>query len=139
MSIPSNSNLLNEALERARNELLDLGLRNPLLNFRTMKARGLQIIDGRSAVVLDTLIGREQPLYFAPVASSEPAQAAENELHTPYEPEHLQKRLLYSQDLAQSTIQEKGANILFLAVGMLYWRPKDRPHLVRAPLLLVPV
>lgn len=34
-----------EELQRARLELLDLGLRNPLLNFRTTKARGLDIMD----------------------------------------------------------------------------------------------
>lgn len=32
-------------LEASRKELLDLGLRNPLLNYRTLKTRGVEIMD----------------------------------------------------------------------------------------------
>ncbi|MFK7803967.1 MAG: DUF4011 domain-containing protein [Anaerolineae bacterium] len=137
MSAPLKKTLFSDALERARNELLDLGLRNPLLNFRPMRARGVEIEQGDSAAVLDALINREEKLGFVSLADAD--QINRYDLITPYEPDILQKRLMYSHDLAESTIQEKGVNILFLAVGMLYWRPKDRARVLRAPLLLVPV
>jgi len=37
-------------LEASRKELLDLGLRNPLLNYKTPKARGLNIVQEQSSV-----------------------------------------------------------------------------------------
>ena len=32
-------------LDTARTELLDLGLRNPLINYKLLKARGIEVID----------------------------------------------------------------------------------------------
>ena len=40
-----------ERLESDRKELLDLTLRNPLINFRTLKARGVRIVDESPAEV----------------------------------------------------------------------------------------
>lgn len=38
------SRILSE-LEKSRAELLDLGLRNTLLNFRKLKTRGVEVVD----------------------------------------------------------------------------------------------
>jgi hypothetical protein len=32
-------------LEASRKELLDLGRRNPLLNYRTLRSRGVEVVD----------------------------------------------------------------------------------------------
>ncbi|MEM8860779.1 MAG: DUF4011 domain-containing protein [Chloroflexota bacterium] len=122
-------------LSTLRKELLDLGLRNPLLNFRTMKARGIQLSSRDCFQLYANLVGSGKAFTFTTAQQS----AGPLALHTPYDEETLQKRLLYSQDLAEAYIQEKGVNILFLAIGMVYWQPFDRPHPLRAPLLLVPV
>ena len=40
-----------QRLEVSRRELLDLGLRNPLLNYRLLRARGLEVVDEIPALV----------------------------------------------------------------------------------------
>ena len=39
------TDLVATRLEAARKELLDLGLRNPLLNYRLLRSRGLEVVD----------------------------------------------------------------------------------------------
>jgi hypothetical protein len=43
-------------LEIARKQLLDLGLRNPLLNYRLLKARGVEIVNELPTEVFRTLV-----------------------------------------------------------------------------------
>ncbi|WP_257871279.1 DUF4011 domain-containing protein [Hymenobacter sp. J193] len=53
-------------LEASRQELLDLGLRNPLLNFRSSPARGVTVVREQSAQVFDRLVRQGKTMYFAP-------------------------------------------------------------------------
>lgn len=52
---PVNAQIVQQ-LGMARQKLLDLGLRDPLLNYRTSKARGADIVGGRSADIFDPLM-----------------------------------------------------------------------------------
>lgn len=58
-------------LEQARQELLDLGLANPLINYRLLKARGVQVNEPDPAQVFTLLVGGK-PLFFAPSSEVEP-------------------------------------------------------------------
>src|SRR5882757_7396496 len=51
-------------LEASRKELLDLGLRNPLLNYKTSKARGLHIIQEKSVYIYDILVKQNKSMTF---------------------------------------------------------------------------
>ena len=52
----------------------------------------------------------------------------------------LQRRLLNTERSARTYIEERGVNVLFMALGMLHWRDKDDPKReLKAPLLLIPV
>ncbi|WP_276485373.1 DUF3320 domain-containing protein [Paraflavitalea pollutisoli] len=51
-------------LEASRKELLDLGLRNPLLNYKMPMARGLQIVQEQSASVYDILVAQGKAMTF---------------------------------------------------------------------------
>ena len=53
-------------IEASRKELLDLGLRNPLLNYRALKSRGVEVIDEIPASVFDILVHRERRMSFLP-------------------------------------------------------------------------
>src|SRR5688572_9658673 len=53
-------------LEASRKELLDLGLRNPLLNYRVPASRGLQIVQERSSSVYDLLVRQQKSMTFLP-------------------------------------------------------------------------
>ena len=62
--------LVAERLAAARQELLDLGLRNPLLNFRPLKSRGLTIIAEQPAQLFDLLVRQGKPMSFLPLAEA---------------------------------------------------------------------
>lgn len=52
----------------------------------------------------------------------------------------LQRRLLATYHAARTYMEERGHNVLFLALGMLHWREEEDPKRdLKAPLLLVPV
>ncbi|RME23529.1 MAG: DUF4011 domain-containing protein, partial [Deltaproteobacteria bacterium] len=156
-----------ERIEAARRKLLDLGLRNPLLNWREQKARGARIVDEIPREVYRILVQEGRSMTFLPARDGTPAddedalagefasvarqQALADEdgiaarhkdtrLQTPYGPERLQYRLLNSYYAARTAIEEQGINVLYLALGMLVWYEDQRVSKPRmAPLVLVPV
>lgn len=162
----SEPNPVRRKLEEARKDLLDLSLRNTLLNFRDLKARGVHIVDELSTEIFQILVLEEKTMSFLPkleevageqegvlewnesVAFEQPADAPESfaerhvdtKLQTPYSNAKLQRRLLNTHYLGNSSIQERGINVLYLALGMLHWYEDASSDLLRrAPLVLVPV
>ncbi|GIK55361.1 MAG: DUF4011 domain-containing protein [Chloroflexi bacterium] len=138
-------------LEATRQGLLDLGLRNPLINYRPLKARGLEIIHEKPVHIVRLLVGEAAVFTFLPQPETaadasdlagQPATApfTDSHLQTPYSSAELQKRLLNSYCTAVAVIEEQGVNILYLALGMLHWQETPDAATVRcAPLLLIPV
>ena len=135
-------------LDAARQELLDLGLRNPLLNFRPSASRGVDVVRESAAAVYEVLVRQSKAVYFqaAPAASATPAEAegparlTNHQLPTDEPPARLERRLLNTYYTARTSLEEQGVNILYLALGMLTWYESDgsdEPRL--APLVLVPV
>ena len=59
-----------EQIERARKDLLDFSLRNPLLNYRLLRARGVEAINADPASVFDLLVRQGKPLTFMPDENS---------------------------------------------------------------------
>ncbi|MCP4425192.1 MAG: DUF3320 domain-containing protein [Chloroflexi bacterium] len=136
-------------LEAARHELLDLGLRNPLLNFRPLRARGVEIVDERPSPIHRHLIINEKPIGFLSTGESDEgglgqpennARHFDDQLQTPYSDAELQKRLLNTYYSAREYIEEQGVNVLYLALGALRWIDQGSPDTIRrAPLILLPV
>ncbi|MEH6305430.1 DUF3320 domain-containing protein [Olivibacter sp. CPCC 100613] len=147
-------------LESARKELLDLGLRNPLLNYRTPKSRGLHIVKEKSTVIYEVLVKQGKAMSFLSVPEKGSREDIEDTLSLPMEPRaetqenayldtklqtdefinRLQTRLLNTFYAARTSIEEQGVNTLYLALGMLHWFETHQPEDVRyAPLILVPV
>ncbi|PKB72648.1 MAG: hypothetical protein BZY75_06030 [SAR202 cluster bacterium Io17-Chloro-G7] len=151
---------MRNGLESARKELLDLGLRNPLLNYRLLRTRGLEMVDEVPSEVYRQLTAEGKAISFVPSVLREAGGEIDDNLGQPTEeetsgglaPRHtdsrlqtssssqeLQSRLLATYYLANTFIQEQGVNTLFLALGMLTWREGDNDEGRRAPLVLVPV
>ena len=158
-----------EKLERSRRDVLDLTLRNSLLNFRVLKAKGVKVIDEIPREIYRILVRQKKAMYFEAVgedletgshdddqeipeellllmvaAEDDLGQLAErhidNKLQTPYRRERLVLRLRNTYRHAQLSIQEQGVNILYLAMGTLNWYESDSSDMLRmAPLVLVPV
>ena len=138
-------------LERSRYDVLDLTLRNPLLNYRVLKAKGLEIVDEVPQEVYRILVQKGRMMYFdaskqasgvgsfegeedvaeellslmATGAASDPDELAarhfDNKLQTPYRQIRLDVRLRNTFRDAHLAIEEQGVNILYLALGMLKW------------------
>jgi len=150
-------------LKASRLDLLDLSLRNPLLNYRASTRRGLDIIDEKSSQVYSFLLveggslrfhhtknssatPQEAEVFYLETESPGPAEVGigqanpANSIATPYTKEALAARLLSTSSDAWLTIQEQGVNTLFLALGMLQWKEEEGAREPRlAPLVLVPV
>ncbi|MBC6700552.1 DUF3320 domain-containing protein [Hymenobacter puniceus] len=62
---------LTARLDASRQELLDLGMRNPLLNFRLSKAQGVAVVRENAGQVLELLVRQGKTMYFS--AAPEPA------------------------------------------------------------------
>ena len=148
-------------IDRWQKKLLDLTLRNRLLNFPDSKktipflctdvayledrlAAGAAIrvislpeqnpLGERDAALYRDVHGRDIQRNFA-------AEALErDELPSPLEVKQLESRLIDLHRQVRNDFAEGGANTLFLAVGFLRWKKKqDDERSYRAPLLLVPV
>lgn len=149
-------------LDTWRDKLLDLSLRNRLLNFRETKhtvafehldlpaledalsaERGFVI--NASAALMGAADPRDAALHAARTgedaarasAREDQAQGILRAAHTPAE---LDTRLLELYRRARTSRQESGAITLYLCLGMLEWYEAESSQQVRrAPLLLVPV
>lgn len=150
-----------DRLARWQRKLLDLSLRNALLNFKQGK-KALQLdvaapaledalAEGQAFKLLpspDLMQGRDprsQQLHEArSLEDLRKAHAADalkrREVFIRLEEQELDGRLVDLYRGARNALQEGGANTLFLALGFLVWTRPDKPdHRVKAPLILLPV
>ncbi|MDW8852580.1 DUF3320 domain-containing protein [Flavobacterium sp. MMLR14_040] len=143
-------------LEASRKELLDLGMRNTLLNYKTSKVKGLQIVQEQSSSIYDilvrqnkamTFLGRpgkdeDDELFELPELTEPQIQDAYNDtrLQTNETETKLQTKILNTYYFARTSIEEQGVNMLYLALGILNWYEKGNSDDTRkAPLILLPV
>ena len=72
-------------IEKSRKDVLDLTLRNPLLNFRPTKRRGVQVTDELSRELFALLVRNERVMYFLPARESQTPPANLEEALDPSE------------------------------------------------------
>lgn len=149
-------------LAKWKSKLLDLTLRNKLLNFKPTKS-SLRVIcpdpsaledrlaDGREFRVrakpklMSGSDGRDANVYAgrngtAAIDDLATDALGRNEIVTDVDEEALEGRLLEIFRTASTGMEEGGANTLFLAFGMLEWQEsKDAESSHLAPILLIPV
>lgn len=159
---------LEQKLEKARAELLDLGARNRLLNIpRSKNTRFLEVIDERSELIYDLLFNEKKTFTFLhgksgkevdneseeestdekrfiyqfdETSTETKSQHLDTKLQTRLTPKGLQNRLLDLFHDSKTLEEEQGANILFLTLGTLKWvDPANKENIRYAPLILVPV
>lgn len=149
-------------LAKWKAKLLDLTLRNKLLNFKPTKA-SLQLVAPDLAALEDGLAaGHEFRIKPLPglMDGADPRSAqvhmgrsgrtpldemaldslGNHEVISRVQQEALDASLLALFSTARTGLEEGGANTLYLALGMLLWREADRAEVAHvAPLILVPV
>ena len=156
LSTTVNARPMPRRVQQWKNALLDLGLRNRLINFTARSAIHLHLDAGSVQQLEDDLNGHRQ-------VALRPSDAVPDALKAQYGrtaadlPEHLVHQFYAEQRAAYTdigsdaylsrlrslaykarTIQEEtGANNLYLALGSLVWELDGRP--LRSPLVLVPL
>ena len=151
-----------DRVERWKRKLLDLSMRNKLLNFKVGKGAvaliapdpaGLEKrLEGETALKLlpsPALLSGADPRdaelrlvsVGADVARQHAREALERgEVHAPLAEQELNDRLLELYRAARLAQEEGGANSLQLAVGFVSWTPSNgKGQRYKAPLLLIPV
>ncbi len=151
-----------DRLARWQRKLLDLSLRNNLLNFRSGK-KAIKVEAPDPGALEDRLSDGQALRLLARPALMDGADPRNQAIHEGREREDLRRehardalsrrevfvdlpqdeldaRLVELFRAARSTLQEGGANTLFLAIGFLSWTREDKAGArYRAPLILVPV
>ena len=151
-----------DRLARWQRKLLDLSLRNNLLNFRSGK-KALKL-EAPDAGALEDLLSSGQALKLLSrpdlMDGADPRNQAiyegreredlrrahaldalqRRELFIALQQDELEPRLVDLFRTARTTLQEGGANTLYVALGFLTWTRDDKAgQKYRAPLILVPV
>ncbi len=131
-------------VERWKRNLLDLTLRNRLLNHRpTLRTIALRLTDPAAVV---GMLGEGRAFAFLPepegglTAEEIDAAVERGVLPTFLDDKELLHRLMTTARHARASLEEGGAGTLYLAVGFLAWREAGAdgpPH--RAPLILHPL
>lgn len=145
-----------------KDKLLDLSLRNRLLNFRTQSKSVIplnvpdlasfedQLADSQVFLIEPKLdLDLKDPRY-ADFLKQRSAEELEDEaraqrfkqrrLVSELTRSDLSKRTTHIFRTARSSLQESGANTLYITLGMLEWYESEKSEKVRkAPILLIPV
>ncbi len=139
--------------------LLDFSMRNSMLNFRGMRAIKLMLDDPGAAedVLADGMdisllplpseledIGNKFSDFFCGADERIRVFAAEElkqkRIHTFFKEDEMKDRLKKLQRAAKQSLEENGANTLFVAAGFLKWFETEVSQKPRyAPLVLIPV
>lgn len=140
----------NDVFNTLQQNLLDMGLRNNLLNFKEV-ARTVPIVDVEIMDLYDSLVLNKKKLSFLPKSSSKdseegiwsiPVESNEEEelqLQTTLTEKELQKRLFSLFQYYRTSVQDLGYNNLFLALGFVEWKQQKDNSTHKAPLVLVPI
>jgi hypothetical protein len=149
---------MEKLLGQARFKLIETGTRNRLIHTPrgNKRSRALPIMGNVSDQVFANLVRENKPLHF--LATQEiadiqreaarlkaprlvtPKTSYRNGLQTSLSPELLHKRLHAIHRDAKTAEEERGVNILFLALGFLRWYEDEKSEVPReAPLILLPV
>ncbi len=149
-------------IDQWKSRLLDLSLRNRLLNFRETKTT-IRLLSAAPEHVEDELaaerelalrprpklLNEDDPRHEATLSKQQRADAITSllteelqsgRLHTHLDGDEHARRLTELFRAARNALDENGTNTLFAAVGILEWRETEHSErILRAPLLLVPV
>ncbi|MBX3215710.1 MAG: DUF3320 domain-containing protein [Labilithrix sp.] len=144
-----------------RDKLLDLSLRNKLLNFRTDTKTALHL-DVPDISKLEDLLAADEifDVHPRPVDARDERDASltrarggdetrqtglhadldKGILHCSFDETRMLKHAIHLDREARTALEEGGSNVLYVAVGFLRWYESDSSSNARlAPLLLVPV
>ena len=132
------------AIERHKTKLLDLSRRNQLLNFRFFKRSIIKIVDEIPSEIFKDIVVNNKKFDFLPKPETEedheleislesiehhvydsislPDKHTDTSLQTDQNVKDLLLGLRNIQSKSREFVEEKGVNVLFLALGMINWK-----------------
>ena len=131
--------------------LLDFGKRNRLINFKENKRSNVRIISPSYESLFLKIAVQEKEIEFPHaiervriLSNNERVKTydiiSEGDVKTSQTPVELQKTLKHLRYRANTSIEELGINILYLAFGLMKWKEReDSTQILSSPLILVPV
>lgn len=142
-----------------KNQLLDLGKRNRLLNYRDTKRSNLRIKQPDLPTLWNSFVVKEAPLEFPYIEETSNTKDVQLSLDpsadqqkiinlvedssgivTNQSPKEQQKTLRSIRDKTRTVLEEQGVNVLYLSFGFLKWYESEHSEQVLySPLILVPV
>ena len=144
--------IIKNRVEKWKTQLLDMGMRNRLLNYRETKRSSLKINVPQFDAMYQKLLNFDSDECFTfrcPKDIREVDLFEQNEdndlVYNPGDIEsdrsvkEEQKTLRALRNRAKSTIEEQGINTLYMIFGMLHWGEGTFKNDRLAPLILVPV
>ena len=153
------SNVAPARVRKWKNSLLDLSLRNPLINYRSPMGSSVGLLVPRGSLgTIEDLLQSDHEVSLLPLSNQmselnlgnrvEVSQQVDTQLATLLTTERALvtnaqddaylTRLRRIASLAKGVKEDTGNNNLFLALGTLVWTPEGKGE-VRSPLILVPV
>lgn len=154
----SNSALLDKKIEYWEHQLLDLGKRNKMINYRETKRTTIKLVEPsfsdlfkRLAINEETLtfqrsIDKETDIRVYSVLSlleqlSNPLPVTIGDIKTEGSILERQKTLKNLRAKARLALEEQGTNILYLSFGFIEWKDGkgSSAQWIKSPLIMVPV
>ncbi|HHE65144.1 MAG TPA: DUF4011 domain-containing protein, partial [Bacteroidetes bacterium] len=145
--------ITNEKIEKKieiwKKDLLDLSLRNRLINYKTRKTSSIPILEPSITDIFETLVIKERSMTFTPIPSEEndeedidykKQRLAPREILCNLEDKDLNLALNRLRLRAKTSYEEMGINTLFIAFGFIKWSENSTSkNPLLSPILLVPV
>lgn len=135
-------------IEHWKKQLLDLGKRNRLINFKETKRSNIAIITPSYDELYKRLVQNEEKFRFPmPVKNTYEENSEEfdmlgekGDIETNKTLIEQQKTLKVLRERAKAYMEEQGINSLYLTFGMIRWKESDTSQvIISSPLVLVPV
>ena len=124
-----------------KRRLLDLSMRNNLLNYRDKKTGTIRVITPDMATTYRRIVMSERPMTFResnPEDGERARASSDTTIVTERTGQDLIRSLRRLDTVARTSIDEQGINILYLAFGMLHWiDDAQKEHFT--PLVMAPV
>lgn len=151
-------NFLDKKYQYWQNQLLDLGKRNKMIQFRETKRATLKLLEPSFEELFDRIVVKEEELTFQrPIdrnsdiriysvlalleSLSSPIAVNIGDIKADGSLIERQKTLKQLRSKSRLALDEQGTNILYMVVGFVEWREKNTSDAtwIKSPLILVPV
>lgn len=155
--IDMKSNLLNKKIEYWENQLLDLGKRNKMINYRETKRSTLKLIEPSFSELFNSIAIDEKTLTFQRAVDREtdirvfsilsllenlsnPLPVTIGDIKAEGSILERQRTLKSMRSKSRLAFEEQGINILYLSFGFIEWKDGKGASAkwIKSPLILVP-